>query len=835
MIPFPALLPLPASPRVLAGRRASNLLLVATGVGLFGMAGCGETRDASVEDHPIPLENPEALLDMIGEAAWGDATWGAARDAEGAPALFDVAELPLLRAQVERRSAPLVEGLSHPEPRVRARAALALASVQDEGTRAPLEAALTDPDLLVRSHVAFALGQLPGDAADPPGRSDAPLLAALDTAPASLLRTRILEALGKSGGMAAVDALLVWEGVEVAEEAARHLALGRLLVRGVARNEDSAVATERRGAGGEEATAQAPGEGAGGGEGRSDGQGEGEGGGREAAIVSVLLRGLESGAPEVREASGWALSRTPDPGHWVPRAEAVRARFDALEGNDPTTLALATALGRLQEAEDTPRFQMRLAEAPDWRLRTVAARAMGVRGWVPRGAVREALHQARDTDPSGHVRQAAATALAGLLPPEPIPEVVAHLEGVAADPEGWRAHLPYLSLLVEEGRGDAVMAWVRELLTARPTGSVHGIAAGLSALVPSGDLSVTPFVLDLTLHDDPEIQGAATRALAARWDRMADAELVLVAERLAELAREGPLPAAVPAIRALGHPVFHGFGAVPALEAALDAALGDTPGTAPGRTQGASSGGNGSTAAGDGTAATAAAATRDATLRTEALLLAMGEVGDPAVAPRLEAATGDRRPAVRRAAADALEQLTGVRPRGLAIPEVERPLEPARLEALGPEPRWILETERGEIVIRLVPRLAPLTVQTVVDLTLEGAYDGTPFHRVIGAFVAQGGDVSLRDGTGTPGFAIRSEFTPLPFVRGVVGMASSGKDTEGAQFFMTHAAQPHLDGGYTAFGWVESGGEILDRILPGDRLLQARVTASDGEPVPPRR
>lgn len=738
-----------------------------------------------------------------------------------------------------------MEGLTHPEPRIRARAALALASVQSEEARAPLEASLADPDLLVRSYVAFALGQLPGDPtpngpAGGPGRSDSALLAALDAAPASLLRVRIVEALGKSGGVAAVDALLAWEGGEIAEEAARHLALGRLLVRGVARGEGpgsrgedrpgqgtgagegaAAGAGEGAAGGGDAAGAGGAGTGAAGGGAGADGAGtaEGEAGGREAAIVTTLLRGLEAEATEIREASAWALSRTPDPGHWVSRAQEVRLRLDALEGSDPATLHLVTALGRLQEAEDLPRFQARLAQAPDWRLRTVAARAMGARGWVPRGEARDALRQARDTDPSGHVRQAAAAALAGLLPPEPTAEVAVHLQEVATDPEGWGVHLPYLSLLVEEGRSDAVVDWVRELLTARPTGSAHAVAAGLSALVPSGDPSVTPLLLELTHHEEAEIQGAATRALAARWDRLTGDELARVAERLAELALDGPLPAAVPAIRALGHPVFHGFGAVSALEAALDAAFDAAP-------QGASPA---------ATRASTRASTRATTLRIEALLLAMGELGDPAVAARLEAATADPRPQVRRAAADGLERLTGVRPRGLALPAVERPLDLPRLEGLGPEPRWILETERGEIVIRLVPRLAPLTVQTVAELTEEGAYDRTPFHRVIGAFVAQGGDVSLRDGTGTPGFAIRSEFTPLPFVRGVVGMASAGKDTEGAQFFMTHAPQPHLDGGYTAFGWVESGGEVLDRILPGDRLLRARVIASDGEPGPPRQ
>ena len=90
-------------------------------------------------------------------------------------------------------------------------------------------------------------------------------------------------------------------------------------------------------------------------------------------------------------------------------------------------------------------------------------------------------------------------------------------------------------------------------------------------------------------------------------------------------------------------------------------------------------------------------------------------------------------------------------------------------------------------------------------------------------FVVQGGDFARRDGFGGPGFSIRSEFTQIPYRRGVLGMASSGKDTEGSQFFIMHSMAPHLDGGYTAFGWVESGMDVVDRLYVEDRILTARV------------
>ena len=90
-------------------------------------------------------------------------------------------------------------------------------------------------------------------------------------------------------------------------------------------------------------------------------------------------------------------------------------------------------------------------------------------------------------------------------------------------------------------------------------------------------------------------------------------------------------------------------------------------------------------------------------------------------------------------------------------------------------------------------------------------------------FVAQGGDFTRKDGFGTPDFRIRSEFTQTPYRRGVLGMASSGKDTEGSQFFVTHSMQPHLEGSYTSFGWVQEGMDVVDLLYEEDRILSARV------------
>ena len=105
-----------------------------------------------------------------------------------------------------------------------------------------------------------------------------------------------------------------------------------------------------------------------------------------------------------------------------------------------------------------------------------------------------------------------------------------------------------------------------------------------------------------------------------------------------------------------------------------------------------------------------------------------------------------------------------------------------------------------------------------IKLSENKFYNGTVFHRVVSNFVIQGGDPG-GTGYGGPGYSIRSEFSPLTYERGMVGMASSGKDTEGSQFFITHSATPHLDGRYTIFGKVIGGMDVVDEIMTGDSVV----------------
>ncbi|HUF27570.1 MAG TPA: peptidylprolyl isomerase [Gemmatimonadaceae bacterium] len=133
-----------------------------------------------------------------------------------------------------------------------------------------------------------------------------------------------------------------------------------------------------------------------------------------------------------------------------------------------------------------------------------------------------------------------------------------------------------------------------------------------------------------------------------------------------------------------------------------------------------------------------------------------------------------------------------------------------------------LHTERGVIAVELFATEAPLTVHNFVVLARSGFYRGTNFHRVVPNFVTQDGD-PRGDGRGGPGYAIRDELNRHRYERGVMGMALSGPDTGGSQYFLTHSVQPHLDGGYTAFGRVREGMDVLDALLQGDRILDVVV------------
>ena len=154
-----------------------------------------------------------------------------------------------------------------------------------------------------------------------------------------------------------------------------------------------------------------------------------------------------------------------------------------------------------------------------------------------------------------------------------------------------------------------------------------------------------------------------------------------------------------------------------------------------------------------------------------------------------------------------------------------------------PENVLVLELESGEVVIELLPDVAPNHVARIKELTREGFYDGIVFHRVIDGFMAQSGDPT-GTGTGGSGQKLKAEFSREPFKRGTLGMArAQSPDSADSQFFITFDAVPHLNGQYTVWGRVIEGMEHVDGIKKApsgsgggmvsdpDKIVRMRVKA----------
>jgi cyclophilin family peptidyl-prolyl cis-trans isomerase len=212
----------------------------------------------------------------------------------------------------------------------------------------------------------------------------------------------------------------------------------------------------------------------------------------------------------------------------------------------------------------------------------------------------------------------------------------------------------------------------------------------------------------------------------------------------------------------------------------------------------------------------------------EALLEVVGALGrlrDTRAVPALLALLSHGERPVAMQAATALQLITG---RGYTGKIDNR--EPfytdfdfSYLRLLPDTIRILLSTARGDVTAELYKDLAPFTIMSLLKLsTQRGFYRGLSFHRIVPNFVVQGG-CPRGDGWGGPGYALRSEFSAMPYLTGTIGIASAGKDTEGSQFFITHSPQPHLDGRYTVVGRVIEGQHIIDSIQRDDRLYDLRI------------
>lgn len=310
-------------------------------------------------------------------------------------------------------------------------------------------------------------------------------------------------------------------------------------------------------------------------------------------------------------------------------------------------------------------------------------------------------------------------------------------------------------------------------------------SAGLQALAEIDDPAVLPTLRAALLSDDPSILAAAATSVAVRSVDASKRDLEAV-PLLEDLVRErttaADLEARLSAIEALG-----------ALARSAVANI-DPTGAAPSVAAPAS----------PWLARTIVPLARDPNvavrMRAREALLGHAELLHGFDRAELESAASRPSPFPAELASQ-LDHLLATAPVGLRV-----------------------HTEAGSFTIDFAGVVAPINQANLLALTKSGFFAGLTFHRVVPGFVVQGGD-PRGDGYGGPGYVVPCEWSNLRYQRGTVGIALAGKDTGGSQFFITQTAQPHLDARYTVVGRIGEGLEVIDLLLPGDRIESIEVIA----------
>ena len=199
----------------------------------------------------------------------------------------------------------------------------------------------------------------------------------------------------------------------------------------------------------------------------------------------------------------------------------------------------------------------------------------------------------------------------------------------------------------------------------------------------------------------------------------------------------------------------------------------------------------------------------------------MGQASDgPALVPYLS----DFDPRIAAESASVIGRLTGRTP--VASPRPRQPAVPAlaEIDRLRGARASIQVAGRGTFEVALLPDEAPATVARFVALARAGYYNGLTFHRVIPAFIVQGGSPGANEYSGADPF-MRDEIGLEPHVRGAASISTRGRDTGDAQIWFNLVDNPRLDHDYTVFGRVSAGAEVLDRILECDRIERVTILA----------
>ena len=706
--------------------------------------------------------------------------------AETPPAEDDPAKDRLaMLAAADRRvlSEALRDGARSGDVETRRVASLAVARLHDPAAVPVLEHALADPDPVVRRRASLGLGALEDRA---PDDASAALLGALAAETVTANRAAMLTDLGRIGGEDAVGAFReALAGNEPEARAAACTGLGSYGLR--SRSVDPAI------------------------------------------LRRVAARMVDDTTPEVRLACSYALTRlSPPPPTASDDARAIVEDLGRASADDDAEVrAMAVrGLGRYPGAP-VDLLAARAAD-PDWRVAVQAFRSLAKVEPSPDAAYARALRSALDrvvgpsgamTGPDLQVLLAAFDAAGAMARSSAIHGVAAEaLDRIARRPgapdrDRGLAHCA-AAALVDRGRGwptrltDCGLGQVsdeeRRVRMAEVAGSLEGALPQRLALVErlfrEGDTRAKQAVLAALPALDPSSVGSLVIAGLGSGDSgvitsAADAAVAL-APKWREPATEQPVLSVRPAGAPM--PVAEPARTGPS-QADLDRAL---------------------RRAWDHLSA------EDDVEGIQSWAKAVAALGSGRFGEQLASLVRHPAQPVRAAAMASLRDL------GMEVPAeapgpVSNPIAPSDIPSGAPL-RAVLETERGEIEIELATADAPTTVARFTELARAGFYDGLTFHRVVPAFVIQGGD-PRGDGYGGPGWTQRCEDNRLPYRRGTVGMALAGRDTGGSQFFIAHSAQPHLEGRYTAFGRVLRGMNVVDAIQPGDTIRRVVISQDDAE------
>jgi cyclophilin family peptidyl-prolyl cis-trans isomerase/HEAT repeat protein len=681
--------------------------------------------------------------------------------------------LQIVQAEDERRweDSDLGKLLADASPAVRARAALAAGRIGDEGAVAPLSTLLkSERDETVRGVAAFALGEIEAEA------GAAALTETLRLSRSGELRARCVEALGK------IAAALP----EARADAKKRI--GEAIT--------STLAAEQRVAKPNRALVLL-------------------------GLTAMLRARPENGARTVALFLG---------------STDARARADA-----------ANALARLRAKESLERLRVMLATDADAVARANAARALGA---AEDAGAFEVLAQHAATDADVRVRVSAVRALAQIREPRAADPLVRRggelFAAYKSARVGGASNPPEVNELLEVATAiGRVLANSNDertltLLRAAREGGVVApeLETALARVAPSQylrDKGVANFVAQASRRGAAGVTWQKVSALAQGLGEMAGVTSAQVGNSVVSLQADAQI-----ALRALVQSPSTPPSALPDLlrslaafkpadlAAVARAALGN-----PDVIARATAADILSELPPDAENARALAEALPRALQDEtddaalSVLGALAKQQGPEVEPAIRSALETTAYLVRRRAADILRERAGGQAGERRVETVNtrnhREDYERALARTGKSVRAVIATDKGAFTIELLPDEAPLTVDNFVGLARKNYFNNVLFHRVVPNFVVQGGD-PRGDGNGGPGYQIRCEINAVPYARGAVGMALSGKDTGGSQWFVTHSPQPHLDGGYTVFGRVVEGIEVVDRIVRGDRIRSVTVT-----------